>query len=377
MKHLKWFFVTTLLFLLTLPTAAQLEDYTVRTIPVNSMAARFEMTADGHLLAMHEVSQIYQLEVGDAIDPSLLAVRVYDLDAGELLYELSGPPDFPGQIAFNDDGSILAGYYEVGWLYLWDMADGSVIRRIPTVPGLGMMAFLPGSRLLAQASSNYQVPMVIIHDTETGHIVSTVLKRFVSMAVFREFIDMRMGMPATLLHMLPLADGETILASTGFDEVLRWNLTTDEQVTLVASPDNRPNFGIVNMLLTDDEQTSIVLNSQKDTITRIDLAASQVQETVEFGEVPVLGMAALLDDNTLVYLTGERDAEVINVAPLSDLMAATQFDLRTLVDLPEELVMQPRITDLAASSDGSRIVLAGFFYRGDNPEDNRIVVLDR
>ncbi|MAU13781.1 MAG: hypothetical protein CL607_28450 [Anaerolineaceae bacterium] len=326
---------------------------------------------------MHEVSQIYQLEVGDAIDPSLLGVRVYDLDAGELLYELSGPPDFPSQIAFNDDGSILAGYYEVGWLYLWDMADGSVRSRIPTSPGLGTLTFLPGTTLLAQSSTGYQLPMVLVYDTETGHIVSTVLNRFTSMAVYREFIDSRMAMPITLLNMHPLADGETIIAATSFDEVLRWNLTTGEQLTLVGSPDSRPNFGITGMALTTDEQTAVALNSQQDTITRIDLAASQVQETVEFGEVPLLGMGALLDDNTLAYMTGERGAEVINVAPLSDLKAAAQFDLRTLVDLPEELVVQLRITDLAASSDGNRLVLAGFFYRGDNPEDNRIVVLDR
>ncbi|MCA9895630.1 MAG: hypothetical protein KC615_21745, partial [Anaerolineae bacterium] len=267
MKHVRWFLITILVLLLVLPTAAQLDDYTVRTIPITSRGSNFQMTADGHLLAMHEIGQIYAIDDSLAVDPNALPVRVYDLDAGELLYELSGPPDFPREIAFSADGSALAAYYEVGWIYLWNMADGSLINRIATVPSMGKIAFVPDSNLLVQSGSSYPLPIVIIYDTETGYIVSTVLNRFLSMAAFRQVMDNQQYFPVTLTEMQMLSDGETLLASTSLDNVIRWNLTTGEQITLVGNADNRPYFGVTDIEITHDEQAAVVVNLQRDTIT--------------------------------------------------------------------------------------------------------------
>lgn len=375
MKHVRWFLITILVLLLVLPTAAQLDDYTVRTIPITSRGSNFQMTADGHLLAMHEIGQIYAIDDSLAVDPNALPVRVYDLDAGELLYELSGPPDFPREIAFSADGSALAAYYEVGWIYLWNMADGSLINRIATVPSMGKIAFVPDSNLLVQSGSSYPLPIVIIYDTETGYIVSTVLNRFLSMAAFRQVMDNQQYFPVTLTEMRMLSDSETLLASTSLDNVIRWNLITGEQITLVGNADNRPYFGVTDIEVTNDEQAAVVVNLQRDTITVVDLATQATQE-YEFDNIPA-GASALIDDQTLIYLTGERDAEMLNIAPLSDISNGEQVDLRSLVDLPEGIRLQGLYLDMAASMDGNRIVLAGFFASDELAEDNLIVVLDR
>ncbi|MCB9461010.1 MAG: WD40 repeat domain-containing protein [Anaerolineaceae bacterium] len=375
MKHVRWFLITILVLLLVLPTAAQLDDYTVRMIPITSRGSNFQMTADGHLLAMHEIGQIYAIDDSLAVDPTALPVRVYDLDAGELLYELSGPPDFPREIAFSADGSALAAYYEVGWIYLWNMADGSLINRIATVPSMGKIAFVPDSNLLVQSGSSYPFPMVIIYDTETGYIVSTVLNRFLSMAAFRQVMDNQQYFPVTLTEMRMLSDGETLLASTSLDNVIRWNLITGEQITLVGNADNRPYFGVTDIEITHDEQAAVVVNLQRDTIIVVDLATQATQE-YEFDNIPA-GASALIDDQTLIYLTGERDAEMLNIAPLSDISNGEQVDLRSLVDLPEGIRLQGLYLDMAASMDGNRIVLAGFFASDELAEDNLIVVLDR
>lgn len=375
MKHVRWFLITILVLLLVLPTAAQLDDYTVRTIPITSRGSNFQMTADGHLLAMHEIGQIYAIDDSLAVDPTALPVRVYDLDAGELLYELSGPPDFPREIAFSADGSALAAYYEVGWIYLWNMADGSLINRIATVPSMGKIAFVPDSNLLVQSGSSYPFPMVIIYDTETGYIVSTVLNRFLSMAAFRQVMDNQQYFPVTLTEMRMLSDSETLLASTSLDNVIRWNLITGEQITLVGNADNRPYFGVTDIEVTNDEQAAVVVNLQRDTITVVDLATQATQE-YEFDNIPA-GASALIDDQTLIYLTGERDAEMVNIAPLSDISNGEQVDLRSLVDLPEGIRLQGLYLDMAASADGNRVVLAGFFASDELAEDNLIVVLDR
>ncbi|MCA9883681.1 MAG: WD40 repeat domain-containing protein [Anaerolineae bacterium] len=375
MKHVRWFLITILVLLLVLPTAAQLDDYTVRMIPITSRGSNFQMTADGHLLAMHEIGQIYAIDDSLAVDPTALPVRVYDLDAGELLYELSGPPDFPREIAFSADGSALAAYYEVGWIYLWNMADGSLINRIATVPSMGKIAFVPDSNLLVQSGSSYPFPMVIIYDTETGYIVSTVLNRFLSMAAFRQVMDNQQYFPVTLTEMRMLSDSETLLASTSLDNVIRWNLITGEQITLVGNADNRPYFGVTDIEVTNDEQAAVVVNLQRDTITVVDLATQATQE-YEFDNIPA-GASALIDDQTLIYLTGERDAEMVNIAPLSDISNGEQVDLRSLVDLPEGIRLQGLYLDMAASADGNRVVLAGFFASDELAEDNLIVVLDR
>ena len=349
---------------------AQEDDFAVRRIAVNSAAYSMTMSDDGRLLAVYELGAIH----ADEVIPEFLPVRVYDLDAGEERFTLQGTTDYALDAAFSSDGSVLATYHVVGWIYLWDMSDGSLIRQIPALPNQGQIEFLPDSPVLLQGAINVGSPMLLQWDTETGAITRVLNERFKSRADFDLFLDENLSIPDQALVLLPLGDGETVILSTGMDRILRWNLNTGEQVWLYENSDNRPYFSLRNLALSADEQTLVYPLAQSDTITVAD-AATGADATVYDFSLETLGSPGIvaIAGSDVLYITGERGEEIINIAPLDDLTSATQIELASLLDVE----IQPiPFSSIAVSDDGSRIVIGGF-GSPNAPDNNRVLILER
>jgi len=76
--------------------------------------------------------------------------RVWNLDTGDLRFELAGPENEPRAIAISPDGKTLVTSHEWGnSIHTWDAATGKLKKEITSVSRASAMAFSPDGKTLA------------------------------------------------------------------------------------------------------------------------------------------------------------------------------------------------------------------------------------
>jgi len=106
-------------------------------------------------------------------------VKVWRVRDGQLLYEIHialVPPPQPICFAFSPDGQLLAVGYADGAVRIFNAKDGQpkrTLRHSPRVNWLGLIAFSPNGKLLAQTWDDYMIEdyQVFVWDVATGKLV--------------------------------------------------------------------------------------------------------------------------------------------------------------------------------------------------------------
>lgn len=364
------------LLLLLLPTAtlyAQSDSFTARTIPVYSKLHSMIVSDDGRLAATHELGVIHN----DEIFPEMLPIRVFDIEAGEEIHTLEGHTDYAVALAFNDDATVLASLHAVGWIYLWDMESGDLIKQIPAAPGNTPIAFVPGSNQLIQVSNGGLIPLMLVWDLDSEAIVSIIADRPVTLEAARaRFDDNPIPQAEQLVMLLPFSDGETVFTATLLDTVLRWNIQTGEFSRLFAAESENAIFNILDLVVSEDGQTLFVPHLGNDTITVINAETGAELEVYDFSEVRLGPRVPIdLDGDIIVYVTRPDNELTFNIAPLSNLMDAEQIALVDFEEIADLVAFTPRL-NMDIYDGGNRIVVGGFAAR-DAPETNKILILER
>lgn len=354
------------LFLLT--TGVQLQaqdDGSITVIPFQSEAYSIAVSPDSRLIATTENSVIHN----DEVLLEYLPIRVFDSDTGEEIFTLEGFTDYAGQLAFNDDSSVLASYHAIGWIYLWDMTTGEMIRQIPAIPNASFIHFVPGTNLLVQAIQNGLLPSLLVWNTDTGAIDSVVMNRFETQFAFRNYIGNSGSLPEPITALQVLPDGETVLASTAMNDVFLWNFVTNERNYLVTNTeDRRPYFDIRSIAMTPE---GILYPHTRDELLRF-LNTSTGEETTLF-EGRVHSVASASDADVIAWLGGGRDDLTLYITSLNDPTKLEEVPLAS-INPTGELALLPGFSSVVVSADGTKIIVGGFINRDGS--DNGILVLN-
>ncbi len=365
--------VALIVLFIPLIVTAQDDDLSVRTISITSVDHLAVMSPDGRLLAVHENGVVHN----DEVIPEYLPVRVYDLDVGEELYALDGPSDYATSIAFNNDGSRLATYHRVGWIYVWDMTNGELISEIPALPHSGNIAYVPGTNLLVQADDASLRGNLMVWDTETGYIVNNLVPRFANVNEERLYLDnLQLRTPNALLRIFPLSDGETIYTPTLMDSIMRWNLNTGEVTDLLPIPEDVRTFRFWDMAFSADEQTAFFTDSNNDTISQIDLATGEILTIYDIADSGLTSRGTIdVQGDIAVFITLPEDGAVLHITPVDDLYGGETYRLVALLPDVTELPRTSPFLNAQLSADGKRIVVSTFIAINE-PSQNFFIIID-
>ena len=160
------------------PAATSAQGDQVRSIPVTAMLYGSVLSPDGQRVAIYENGALHN----DAIELPYLPIRLIDLATGaETL--LIGSTDYATDVAFTPDGTKLASYHGNGYIFLWDVASGTEIKRIPAMPGgSGAIDFLPDGKTLAVIAYT----QLLLWDTESGSYHGCPDRRDSTLGQYRE-----------------------------------------------------------------------------------------------------------------------------------------------------------------------------------------------
>jgi WD40 repeat protein len=325
------------------PAAAK--EPAVKVIPVPGMAFGSVLSPDGRLLAMFENGQIQD----GVVDPLLLPLRLLDLESGDMRL-LSGHTDYATDGVFSPDGSTFASYHGNGFIYLWDVASGAMIKTIPAIPGGAGLAYHPDGAHLVGLVGNSLMVQVAVWDTTTGAITALLMPR---PTTFQEILD-RSGIPDTGLEHALSPDGAQVAVATMYSRVQLWDLATGEYRMLVESEDEQPRLNIRALAYTPDGSRLVYQHWDEKKLYIVDLAT--VSEVAAIDNVQDALFAISPDGVQIAWVNGKENT--LNVASLDQPGTPTTISLPVSEDYTTRA--QPRLSSLTFTPDGQQIVFSGF-----------------
>ncbi len=351
-----------------LAVGAQENTFTI--IPLRSRAYTMTLSPDARLIATSELGVIHE----DEVFSNYLPIRLFDSASGQELFALEGHTDYAASLAFNSDGSVLASYHPNGWIYLWNTATGTLIREIPAFPDAGIIHFVPQSSLLLQATTSTTLPGILVWDTDTGAIQSILLERFASRAEARDYAEENSWLSENIVSMLVMPDSETVITATIMNDLLMWNMATNQQRYLLRNEGRRqPNYDIRTLAIAADNETLVYANYRENIVYRQSITDGTATPIYE-GTAPVSAVAAASEADVIAWLGGEREAPSISITSIADPTTITEIPLFSEAALPTSLVFIPPTAMLAVSPDGSRIIVGGLYNR--DGDENAIVIIE-
>ncbi len=329
----------------------------IRTLPFTGEMVNHALSPDGRILALHEIGMLH----ADEMIADYLPVRLLDLESGAVT-PLTGPTDYATDLAFTPNGAVLASYHGNGFIWLWDVATGTAIKRIPAVPGGAQIAYYPDGRLLAVMISGIY-PMITIWDTEAEQIAYVLAERADTLREYRDRLSERVAYSYTALA-IPPTEGRLAVVNT-YDEVLLWELNGENPVVARESGEDLPLLAVAGLSYLPDGET-VVFHDRRESIlyvwntyTGTEVTSLPVESRVQPAVAPAGDRVAWVDDT-------------LNAIIIWDLAAAAESEV---IMLPSVGDIQPtRTTALSFSADGSRLVFSGFLAR--NTGENAAVVID-
>jgi WD40 repeat protein len=363
MRHLSIYLslgvVLVLLAGLGAPITAAQGDVTVRTIDITGQLVQSTLSPDGSLLAVWENGAYHNNE----LILSLLPIQLVNLDTGDVT-RLIGPTDYASDAAFSPDGSMLVTYHPGGWIFVWDTATGQEIRRIPAVPGMARVSFLPDGTLVTalpgpQAST-------VLWDVATGTPAGLLAHRYGTYAQAMDSMSRQAAGMSTMAFTGSPA-GDTLLTVSLGGKIWLWDLATGDETLLRDGDDERPMLPIRRVTYTPDG-TLIFYHNRDGLLYALDMVSGE--ETTLLAIEKVGSSVAITPDGSRAAWV-DADLTSVQIVSLDAPDAAPQ-----VIPLPEtDLELRPsEVTNsLAFSDDGTRLALTGYIS-DDNA--NMVVVVD-
>ncbi len=158
--------------------AAGFSDKTVKVWEVETGAEIYNLS--GHLYGVHAVafSPDGQTLASGSSDST---VKVWDLYSGRLIRTLTGHSGRVAALAFSPDSTTLASGSSDKTINLWDLGNGRLIRRLNNGGGVGSLTFAANGQRLAstcdytcftQSSNSGNIQGVKLWDWRTGRTIS-------------------------------------------------------------------------------------------------------------------------------------------------------------------------------------------------------------
>ncbi len=363
----KWILALSMCLLLALGVqqAVMAQGLTpTKTIPIVSKGFGAKLSPDGKTLITFENVVLLNL---DAVEPTLLPMKVIDISTGEQRGQLDGYSDYVSDAAFTRDGRKMVSVHQNGDVYVWNMATLKVSKSFMT-PFLGpiqVKMFTDNKRILIVASD---VPThTVVMDIDTGAITKTLGKHYDSFTEFKNTYVQMPGMgDVTLASFTLSADGKLLATATANDEVQLWSVA-DNQAQEVRQKSEKPSlFSIRQMEFTPDGK-SLVYFDFSDKQTHIWNLASQSDTPIALGSD---AFALSPDGKTIAWLTRSKDQpDLLSIAPVAE-----PDKMTVLYTFPNDLQVAPRISWIWFTPKGKQLVVGGFFSSDET--QNQIFVFD-
>jgi WD40 repeat protein len=328
-----------------------------RSIPVSGEAIYTRLSPDGHTVAAFENNQFH----GDEVLSQYLPIRLIDLVAGKEIAALSGATDYATDVAFSPDGTQLASYHQNGFIYLWTVADGKLIRRIPAIP-------LPSTRLRFLADGKSVVTtggptVLLVWDTESGHVTSVLVRRFDTYKQFKDKVmpqsqDSFVGFDAS-------PDGKTLAMATIFGNVFLWDIASGQETPLRVATEARPKADVMSVVFSQDGKLLVYYDSTSKSVHVWDVASRK-----EIAAIPAdspMCIALSSNDDTVAWATRQSNQFTLSFASISKPGNPAQIT----ISLGDQSAGVP---SLAFTPDGKQVVLSGLWARDTG--NNAIYVAD-
>ena len=333
-------------------TAAQ--DGDVRQIPVTNVLPDSVLSPDGMTLAVFEWGVVHN----DEVIEDYLPIQLVDLETGDVT-RLTGPTDYATGAAFSPDGATLATYHGGGYLWLWDVATGAVIKKIPALPGAAKLVYLSDGNLVMQPG--IQPPSLFVWDTATEVVVRVEAHRYASWQAYRESST---GVPDGLSAVAVMPDGG-LLSVSYRSKFWLWPLNGEPPQLVRDSDIDLPLFDIRALHVTPDGATVAYYDRDDEQLHWLDIATGQETLAVPADIISEPGFSA--DASRAVWVTS--DGQLM-------LWDAAQPDSPTPITLPG-LSADSRAVYREVKvylTPENQVVLAGF--HSPDTGENAVVIVD-
>ncbi len=334
------------------PVSAQ--EPTVKSIPIYGLFFSSQLSPDGKTLALAEDGNYRNWEV----NPRYVPIRLLNLETGTLT-GLIGAADYALGVAFSPDGTKLAAAYGAGYIYVWDLASGSVVQQLSMPPlRSARLVFLPDNQTLVVVTGVFRFE-IWLWDTGTGYVKAIYTHHG---ANYSELLNQLWpdGVGAIALAQ----DGTTLALATLTGQVVTWNLADGSETVLVPA-NYGPENPIEALAFTPDGSRLVCYYVDEEMLHVLDAANGQ-----DLLSLPVPNLTAFVlspDGKTLVWadwkanalrVTGFDQPDKVQTIPLP---TAEGYDLISSMG------------GLFFTPDGRQIVLSG--YLSQSEDANAVVVV--
>lgn len=291
------------------------------------------------------------------VEPSLLPIRLIDLNTGDVLSTLTGHTDYVTDVAFTPDGSRLLSYHRNGDMILWDVTSGEPVQQFFGIVGMGQVEFLPDGKSLIVYLSDSTVGHFLVWDLDIGAITQ------IWRDTYRSFGELALNNALGRLDYTYAAfdvspDGERLATATGNGEVVVWDTTTLEQTVVQPKAEREGMFNVRYLTFSADGETLVYYDTLSEQSHFWDVATQTETAAVDAGS-QFFGVSP--DGSKLAWAT-RTDLWYVDLAQPDEIIKVLDFPDNLLVATPT----------IAFSPDGSRIIVGGF---GSAEADNVFYVI--
>lgn len=358
----RWFRAILALTIILTFTTVLAQEVPVKPLSVYGDAIEVRVSPDGNLLATFENSTIHS----DEVFPAYLPVRVYDIERGQLLQTLGGETDYPIDVSFSPDGTRLAALYAVGWLHVWNVADGATVARLPIAPSGARLRWMPHSDQIAVATT--QPGAIQIWDINTGAMTSYLTQRYDTLLELRDSYSR--GVPDNLAAFDVLPDGDAFVVSTYYGNIQIWDISGDIR-DLYSQELERPMLPFRFVEVVAGGERLVALDSAEDVVMVFDTATGELLQEIPATDVRTWLMT-VSEDGTHAAWPQRGDGETPVVAVLADLTTGATQELP--LRLPEEGGWNSPMTTLHFVNGDSRLLVSAP-YPNDNAPDSAVYLV--
>ncbi|PJF39476.1 MAG: hypothetical protein D6737_09730 [Chloroflexi bacterium] len=380
----RWFMLITILLIIGLigggaPALAQ-EDTTLDIIPIAS--GRFvhvRLSPDGNFLATYENS----IFIDNEVFAELLPITVVDLSSNEpVTTQFTGHTDYVRGLAFTSDNSKLISLHTNGDLNVWDVAAGTLEKTILTgllSPGPLPLHLLSDDSTIVIPGAGFNVPLLQLWDTSTGHMTHILTQHFDTFVEFDE--RARNGPPNNLSAYATSPVDDRVVGVMANTNIWLWDGQTGEGV-LAFETFIEPRFNIRRVIFSNNGEQILFHNRETEQVHIWDINTID-----EIATLPINTPAFdVLADDSVVWMNEDGKSfslmridalgDVTTIA-LSDLLSNRNVDALlnvTFDDLMADTRAQQNLRLFEAAAN--RIVIGGIVNEEDNTNFIAVVTLD-
>lgn len=372
----KFFLILSLFIMSFLASGWTLAQSNIDQIDIVGKGSNIVVSPDSKLVAIYDT---YQLYAPDAeISSDMLAIRVYDIESNKQLWELTGMTDFTLSGVFTLDSKMLVTHHRNGFIYLWDMESGKLIRRLASMRegGQHILLLSDDKSLLVRAGD--LLASYMLWDIDSGIVQSMLAYRFDNNKQQMELTEgMRIeqiGHYSTIAAALS-PDSRRFVSVSQSGDIWLWDLSSpQENPVRIFEGDEQPTFPTRHIYFTPDGESLIFeyayrKNDEKLGLYQLDLLSRRATLLKNSSAITVFALSP--DGETLVI--GDADTSTLYFAPLSNLEATVAVDLSE--DGFTTRMWKNMWEPFIFIDEGARLVVSGFTDESLNTKFLKIVTV--